>query len=122
MRHQIEQVDLVVATRYHNVLCAVMAAKPTIALSYGDKHAALMATMGVPEFATPVRGLDVGRLCSLFITLEAEQDRVRAELARRCDDQIRAVAEQFAHLDAALADRLPRGSAPDVPVDVEDHP
>ena len=70
---------------------------------------------------TPVRGLDVERLRGLFTRLEAEQGRVRAELARRRDDQIRAVAEQFAHLDAALADRLPRGSGPDVPVDVEDH-
>lgn len=121
VRHQIEQVDLVVATRYHNVLCGVMAAKPTIALSYGDKHAALMATMGMEEFATPVRGLDVERLRGLFTRLEAEQGRVRAELARRRDDQIRAVAEQFAHLDAALADFLPGGSDPDVPVDVEDH-
>ena len=37
----------VVATRYHNLISALLLGKPTIAIGYGTKHRALMADMGV---------------------------------------------------------------------------
>ena len=34
-----DPVSTVVATRYHNVICALMLAKPTISIGYGEKNA-----------------------------------------------------------------------------------
>ena len=34
---------IVVATRYHNVICALMLCKPTISIGYAEKNAVLMA-------------------------------------------------------------------------------
>ena len=47
---------IVVATRYHNVICALMLSKPTISIGYAEKNAVLMAGYGTG------RVLPVGRL------------------------------------------------------------
>ena len=45
-------VGTVVATRYHNVICALMLAKPTISIGYGEKNAVLMAGTGLADTAS----------------------------------------------------------------------
>ncbi len=47
-------VGTVVATRYHNVVCALKLSKPTISIGYSPKNTALMADMGLSE-VLPVR-------------------------------------------------------------------
>ena len=47
---QMSKVGVVVATRYHNVVCALKASRPTISLGYAPKNGALMAQMGLEEF------------------------------------------------------------------------
>ena len=50
LMQQMAGVDTVVATRYHNVLCALKLAKPTLSVGYGAKNVALMKDMGLPGF------------------------------------------------------------------------
>ena len=47
---KIAPVGMVVATRYHNVMCALKLCKPTISLGYSPKFISLMAGMGLAEF------------------------------------------------------------------------
>src|SRR6185437_14253849 len=56
----------IVATRYHNLICALGLAKPTISLSYAAKHDTLMSAMGLSEFCQPAGSLDVDRLIAQF--------------------------------------------------------
>ena len=48
-------VGTVVATRYHNVMCALKLAKPTISIGYAQKNLSLMADMGLAEFCQSAR-------------------------------------------------------------------
>ena len=48
-------VGTVVATRYHNVVCALMLSKPTISIGYGEKNAVLMAGTGLAEYCQSAR-------------------------------------------------------------------
>jgi polysaccharide pyruvyl transferase WcaK-like protein len=44
---QISAVDIVVATRFHNIVCALKLGRPTISLGYSRKNDVLMEEMGL---------------------------------------------------------------------------
>jgi polysaccharide pyruvyl transferase WcaK-like protein len=60
--HQMADLDAVVATRYHNVVCALRMRKPTISIGYAPKNDALLAEMGLSAFCQHIEDFDVGRL------------------------------------------------------------
>ncbi|MGC7096176.1 polysaccharide pyruvyl transferase family protein [Amycolatopsis lurida] len=99
-------VETVVATRYHNVLCALKLAKPTLSLGYARKNDVLMAQLGLGEFCQSVRDIEVGDLIGRFTELEKRADELRATLAERGAEQTRLLERQFAELSAAF---LPEG-------------
>lgn len=102
-------VGTVVATRYHNVICALQLGKPTISLGYAKKNVVLMEDMGLPEFCQYADSIDVGKLIEQFTKLESNADQVRIMLAERNADKARLLADQFAALDALL---FPAGGNP----------
>jgi polysaccharide pyruvyl transferase WcaK-like protein len=95
-------VGTVVATRYHNVICALQLGKPTISLGYAKKNVVLMEDMGLPEFCQYADSIDVGKLVEQFTKLESNADQVRTMLAERNADKARLLADQFAALDVLL--------------------
>jgi polysaccharide pyruvyl transferase WcaK-like protein len=95
-------VGAVVATRYHNVICALQLGKPTISLGYAKKNVALMDDMGLPEFCQHAHSIDVVKLTEQFTKLESNADQVRTMLAERNADKVRLLADQFAALDVLL--------------------
>lgn len=62
--------DAVVAIRYHNLICALKTATPTLAVTYAAKSDALMAGMGMDAYCHPARALDPERLLEQFRALE----------------------------------------------------
>jgi polysaccharide pyruvyl transferase WcaK-like protein len=95
-------VDLVVASRYHNVLAALKLSKPTISISYGTKSDVLMEQMQLAEFRQPIRTLDVARLIDQFRGLEARAPRVVPVLRARNAEYVEALERQYDVLSAAL--------------------
>jgi polysaccharide pyruvyl transferase WcaK-like protein len=95
-------VGTVVATRYHNVICALQLSKPTISLGYGKKNVVLMEEMGLPEFCQYADSIDVAKLIEQFTKLESNADQVRTMLAERNADKASLLAGQFAAMDTLL--------------------
>lgn len=89
---------LVVATRFHNVICGLKLGKPTIALGYSAKFAALMTDMGLGEFCQSARDLDASQLVEQFTELERRQAEARAVLSTRNSAYEEALWYQFARL------------------------
>lgn len=56
---QMADVDLAVATRFHNVVCALKMGRPTISVSYAAKNDALLAEVGLGDFCQHIERLDV---------------------------------------------------------------
>jgi polysaccharide pyruvyl transferase WcaK-like protein len=98
----IQPAGSVVAIRFHNVLCALMLCKPTIAISYSAKHDALMTDMGLPEFGRPVRTLDVDVLIRQFTELQSRSEQIRETLTEHNARNERLLEDQFTELSAAL--------------------
>ncbi|MER5766237.1 polysaccharide pyruvyl transferase family protein [Streptomyces sp. NPDC001985] len=94
--------DTVVATRYHNLVCALRVGTPTLALSYAAKSDALMARMGLGAYCHPAREVDADRLLAQFRELERGSAEVRRTLTERNLVTARHLGHQFTALTAAL--------------------
>ncbi|MBN0048893.1 polysaccharide pyruvyl transferase family protein [Streptomyces actuosus] len=94
--------DTVVATRYHNLVCALKVGTPTLALSYAAKSDALMARMGLDAYCHPAREVDADRLLEQFRALEKQSAELRRTLTERNRIAARQLKHQFAALTAAL--------------------
>ncbi len=92
----------VAATRYHNLICALLLGKPTISLGYAAKHQALMAETGLAEFCQPADNLDAGVLIDQLAELQNRSAEVRAIIAEHNADRASRVAEQFTALSGLL--------------------
>jgi polysaccharide pyruvyl transferase WcaK-like protein len=95
-------VGTVVATRYHNVICALKMVKPTISLGYGIKNNAVMADAGLSEFCQFANSLDLDLLIKQFTELESRAVQLRRTMAERNATNARLLDEQFAALSALL--------------------
>ena len=106
----------VVATRYHNVMCALKLCKPTLSIGYAAKNDVLMADMGLSEFCQSARSLDVGRLIEQFTELESRSAQLRRTMRERNMANARLLDDQFAMLSALLFPaREPAGAAAEQP-------
>ncbi|MEZ3182697.1 polysaccharide pyruvyl transferase family protein [Streptomyces pimonensis] len=94
--------DTVVATRYHNLVCALRAGTPTLALSYAAKSDALMARMGLGAYCHPAREVDAGRLLEQFRALEGRSAELRRTLTERNRVTTEQLDRQFTALTTAL--------------------
>jgi len=102
LMQQMVGLDAVVATRFHNVVCALRTARPTISLGYSAKNAVLMADVGLAGYCHPADGFDPGTVLGQLSELLADADRVSERIARRTRGYREALDEQFAQLDAVL--------------------
>ncbi len=68
---QIAETDLVVATRYHNVVCALKLGRPTLSIGYAAKNDLLLEEMGLGDFCQHIDQLDVDLLIQQFRKLAA---------------------------------------------------
>ncbi|WP_329285997.1 polysaccharide pyruvyl transferase family protein [Streptomyces sp. NBC_00691] len=97
--------DTVVATRYHNLVCALKVGAPTLALSYAAKSDALMDRMGLGAYCHPAREVDADRLLDRFRELERRAPELRRTLAERNLTVARQLDDQFTALTAAVFPR-----------------
>ncbi len=75
----LRDVDLVIASRYHNMILALMLGKPVLALSYHWKFASVMSDFGLGRYERPVRDCELAWL----IDRSREILQMRAELGQR---------------------------------------
>ena len=108
---QIALVDMVVATRYHSVLYALLQARPTLALGYGAKHELLMADAGLPGFCLPCKSLDVNQMIERFTELESQSVKLTQAIMESNAAKVQLVDRQFAEMSAALFPAQHNGTA-----------
>jgi polysaccharide pyruvyl transferase WcaK-like protein len=102
LMRQMAETDVIVATRYHNIVCALKLGKPLVSLGYAEKNDVLMTEMGVGRFCQHVERFDLELLIEQFTQLAAERQRY--------EDGIRranlSYQERLERQDSILASRL----------------
>jgi polysaccharide pyruvyl transferase WcaK-like protein len=84
---QLSKTDVVVATRFHNVLLALLLNKPAISISFHQKCESLMSSMGLSEYCQDIKRLDPEVLIRQFCDLQMNAPRLKR--------LIKAKTEQF---------------------------
>lgn len=98
---QLNGTDVVVASRFHNVLLALMLGKPVLAVSYHEKVDALMADAGLTEFCQDIENINVEKMIQQFSQLEKEAKHIRARLLRNAEARRAALEIQYRQIFGA---------------------
>lgn len=91
---QIAHTDIVVGTRFHNVLLSLLLERPAISLSYARKNEALMRQVGLERYCQKVDDFNVSRLASHFRELSQRDGGGPAKELRRHNDRFRRRLEE----------------------------
>lgn len=102
LMQQMRSVDTVVATRYHNVLCALKLSKPTLSIGYAAKNEVLMAEMDLADFCQSIRSLKVERLIEQFTALESRREQLQRTMVEKNLANVRRLEHQYAVLSGVL--------------------
>ena len=92
---QLATTKVVVASRFHNLLLALMLGKPALAISFHEKDDSLMTAVGLQEFCQDIAKLDVAALIEQFVRLEENADRLRQEIRRKTKGYRRELDKQY---------------------------
>jgi polysaccharide pyruvyl transferase WcaK-like protein len=93
---QLASVDLVVATRFHNILLSLLLEKPVIGITFHHKGVSLMTQMGLTEYCQDINTLDAQRLIQQFCKLEKDADRLKSVVRQKTKECREALDRQYA--------------------------
>ncbi len=104
---QIGQTDVVVATRFHNILLALMLNKPVISISFHQKCRSLMKDMGLEEYCQDIRNLNAAMLIEQFSKIEDNAEVIKNTIAKGVRDRRQQLEQQYALIVShALGNRV----------------
>jgi polysaccharide pyruvyl transferase WcaK-like protein len=92
---QIAATDIVVATRFHNVLLAILLNKPVIAISFHQKCKSLMSDIGLMEYCHDINQMSAERLIEQFQRAESNAEKVKLAIRQRVEKSRSALEEQY---------------------------
>jgi polysaccharide pyruvyl transferase WcaK-like protein len=92
---QIVATDIVVATRFHNVVLALLCNKPVISISFHHKCESLMSAMGLSEYCLDINDLKADRLIEKFCDLETNASKVKPLIRAKAREFREALEEQY---------------------------
>jgi polysaccharide pyruvyl transferase WcaK-like protein len=109
---QLSSVDIVVSSRFHNLVLALMLKKPVFAVSYhAEKFQPLMEGVGLSEFYDDIHHIDVDELIGKVVRLRENAPTISVQTARQTESYRAELDEQYermlkvfsAPINAALA-------------------
>jgi polysaccharide pyruvyl transferase WcaK-like protein len=92
---QLARTDIVVASRFHNVLLALMLNKPVIAISFHEKVDSLMRAVGMTRFCHDIEHVDVDALIEQLTFQEEHIESIKCDLDRKTEVYRAALDEQY---------------------------
>jgi polysaccharide pyruvyl transferase WcaK-like protein len=92
---QLAATDFVVATRFHNVLLALALNKPVICISFHQKCASLMQSMGLQEYWQDIKELNAEKLIEQFCQLQKNAGSLKHLIREKVAGCRKALDEQY---------------------------
>ena len=92
---QIAATDIVVATRFHNVLFALLCSKPVISISFHHKSASLMKAMGLSEYSLDINDLKSDTLIKKLCDLETNASKLKPLIREKAEEFRKTLDEQY---------------------------
>jgi polysaccharide pyruvyl transferase WcaK-like protein len=92
---QIAETDVVIATRFHNVLLSLLCNKPVISISFHPKCASLMKAMDLEAYCLDIRELNVDSLIETFKTLKLDSSKIESRIKDKIREHRERLYEQY---------------------------
>jgi polysaccharide pyruvyl transferase WcaK-like protein len=92
---QLSSVDVLVASRFHNLLLALMLGKPVFAISYHEKFRPLMNGVGLGGFCQDIEQIEVDELIGKILSLQANAAGIKLQIARETESYRLALDDQY---------------------------
>jgi polysaccharide pyruvyl transferase WcaK-like protein len=97
--------DALVATRFHNIVCALYLGLPSVAVVYAPKTRALMEAVGQGRWCADAAEVDHEALIELMEELLSGRTHAREQILNQTDGYPAAVHRQFDDVAALIARR-----------------
>ncbi len=92
---QLAETDVVVATRFHNVLLSLLLNKPVISISFHQKCVSLMRQMRLSQYCLRLNTVTADKLIEQFQKLESNTHRLKPMIRRRAQRFRSMLDEQY---------------------------
>jgi polysaccharide pyruvyl transferase WcaK-like protein len=96
------EAEVVIGSRFHNVVCALKMIKPTISLGYADKNDDVMAEFGLGDFCQSMESFDLDRLLEQIEQVE----RIHPSLEGRMKETLQHYEDELDKLFATLTSEV----------------
>jgi polysaccharide pyruvyl transferase WcaK-like protein len=100
---QLAETDIVVASRFHNLLLALMLNKLVVAISFHEKVDSLMNAMGLTHFCHDIENVDVNNLIDHFSALEESAESIKCGLKHKSEVYRDNLEEQYEYIFKQLS-------------------
>lgn len=80
---ELAETDIVIASRFHNVLLSMAMSKPVVAISFHEKVDALMSAAGLQEYCQDIENIDVDRLIAQVADARANSEWIVQDMKKR---------------------------------------
>ena len=95
---QLASVDVVVSSRFHNLLLGLMLEKPAVAISYHEKFQPLMSGVGLGEFCCDIEQIDVDELIKMVVKLVEDAPGITPQIGPKMEGYRAALDEQYVRI------------------------
>jgi polysaccharide pyruvyl transferase WcaK-like protein len=92
---QIAETEFVVATRFHNVLLALLCNKPVVSISFHHKCESLMSAMGLSAYCLDINALRADNLIEKFSELEKSAGKLKPLICEKVGMFRNTLEEQY---------------------------
>jgi polysaccharide pyruvyl transferase WcaK-like protein len=101
---QLSSLDIVVSSRFHNLVLGLMLKKPIFAISYhAEKFQPLMEGVGLSEFYYDVDHIDVDELIAKVIRLQENAPAISARISRQTEGYRTSLDQQYERMLKVLS-------------------
>ncbi|SHN60507.1 polysaccharide pyruvyl transferase family protein [Bradyrhizobium erythrophlei] len=98
LMYQIGETELIVATRFHNIVAALMMGRSAISVGYADKNSVLLAEVGLGAFCQTIEEFDAERLIAQFEEVFHGRDQFSDRIRNAMPEFRRRLERQEAYL------------------------
>lgn len=106
LTEEMMRAEVIIASRFHNLICALRLARPTVSVGYAGKNRHLMQAMGLDGYCQDIEHVDASQLVVQVRDARRYGDALAARI-RLCTsnyaDEVKALLERVARENLGLA-------------------
>jgi polysaccharide pyruvyl transferase WcaK-like protein len=110
LMEEMSRAEVVVASRFHNVICGLKAMRPTVSLGYAPKNVDLLEKFGLGTFSQPMDSFNVDQLIADIEGAAQRRGEVEPRIRATLHRYEKELADQSRKLSETVFDRV-RGAS-----------